>query len=185
MNVFVLGTGRCGSTTFFRACQHLTNFTTAHEGRAKRYVGRLNYPDRHIEVDPWLVDHLGGLKSSYPDARYVYLSRPEDEIVDSLLKRWGKSAWLRYLDGLYNPETDDERRQVCAMCVRRMTDNLRLFLGSLGADQVVEIPLHDAKRCFPSFLTWIGAEGDLAAAVAEWDKVHTPCQQVVQVAQAL
>jgi hypothetical protein len=52
VNVFVLGRGRCGSTTFIRAYKHISNFTSGHETRA-RLLGeaRLNYPDHHIEAD--------------------------------------------------------------------------------------------------------------------------------------
>ena len=43
-------TGRCGSTTFARACTHIANFTTAHESqRAPLGDERLNYPVSHIE----------------------------------------------------------------------------------------------------------------------------------------
>ena len=50
--VFVLCTGRCGSTTFARAAAHATNFTAKHESRTyKLGAQRLAYPDNHIEVD--------------------------------------------------------------------------------------------------------------------------------------
>ena len=32
-NVFVLCTGRCGSTTFTQACQHIQNYTASHESK--------------------------------------------------------------------------------------------------------------------------------------------------------
>ena len=34
MRVFVLCTGRSGSTTFVRACQHIDNYTASHESTA-------------------------------------------------------------------------------------------------------------------------------------------------------
>lgn len=169
MNVFVLGTGRCGSTTFFHACRHVTNFTVSHEGRAKKLTHRLEYPDGHIEVDPWLVDHLGGLGRRYPEALYVHLTRPEDEIVESLLKRWEHSAWLRYLQSVYRPVTEGERRQVCQSCVRRMMENLEAFFETLAPERRMTVRLHHVKTDFSQFLVWIGAEGDLTAALAEWD----------------
>ena len=36
MNVFVLNTGRCGSTTFIEACRHITNYSAAHESKTGR-----------------------------------------------------------------------------------------------------------------------------------------------------
>ena len=51
-NVFVLCTGRCGSTSFERACRHATNWTSGHETRSHLLgADRLAYPDRHIEAD--------------------------------------------------------------------------------------------------------------------------------------
>lgn len=52
MNVFVLNSGRCGSTTFIAACRHITNYSSGHESRAT-LIGeeRLAYPTQHIEAD--------------------------------------------------------------------------------------------------------------------------------------
>jgi hypothetical protein len=36
MHIFILNTGRCGSTTCARACQHMTNYTAAHESGGLR-----------------------------------------------------------------------------------------------------------------------------------------------------
>ena len=45
MNIFVLCTGRCGSVTFTKACQHITNYTCTHESRVSLLgEDRLNYP---------------------------------------------------------------------------------------------------------------------------------------------
>ncbi len=52
MDVFVLCTGRCGSTTFIKACAHITNYTAAHESRTGLLGSdRLDYPGKHIEAD--------------------------------------------------------------------------------------------------------------------------------------
>lgn len=65
MNIFVLCTGRSGSKTFIKACNHITNYTCGHESRAKRakLESRLNldYPPNHIEADNRLSWFLGRL----------------------------------------------------------------------------------------------------------------------------
>ena len=62
MNIFVLNTGRCGSTTFIKACQHIRNYTALHESRANRIAEqRLAYPRDHIEADNRLSWFLGRL----------------------------------------------------------------------------------------------------------------------------
>lgn len=41
MNVFVLCTGRCGATTFHRACEHIENYSAGHD---------LSTPERNASV---------------------------------------------------------------------------------------------------------------------------------------
>ena len=86
MNVFVLSTGRCGSTTFIKACSHITNYSSAHESLSTRTgKQRLNYPENHIEADNRLSWLLGRLDNTYgDDAFYVHLNRNiEDTIASS------------------------------------------------------------------------------------------------------
>ncbi|MEW8461604.1 MAG: hypothetical protein AB2653_14955 [Candidatus Thiodiazotropha endolucinida] len=77
MNIFILNAGRCGSTTFVQACQHISNYSAAHESRST-LTGkqRLSYPDNHIEADNRLCWLLGRLEREYGnDAYYVHLTR--------------------------------------------------------------------------------------------------------------
>ncbi|MEJ1383421.1 MAG: hypothetical protein RPV21_03475, partial [Candidatus Sedimenticola sp. (ex Thyasira tokunagai)] len=66
MNIFILNTGRCGSTTFIEACRHITNYSAAHESRIQ-LIGdrRLAYPQNHIEADNRLSWLLGRLEHTY------------------------------------------------------------------------------------------------------------------------
>lgn len=77
MNVFVLSTGRCGSTTFVKACEHITNFSAAHESRTGLLgAARLDYAGNHIEADNRLSWLLGRLDRTYGNAAfYVHLRR--------------------------------------------------------------------------------------------------------------
>ena len=90
MNVFVLCTGRCGSTTFARACSHIENFGVAHESRcAQLGDSRFAYPENHIEVDNRLSWLLGRLDRAYgDDAFYVHLRRPDQQVAASFLNRY-------------------------------------------------------------------------------------------------
>ena len=56
MNVFVLCTGRNGSTSFVRACEYITNYSATHQSRS-HLLGdeRIAFPDDHIES----VGHRG------------------------------------------------------------------------------------------------------------------------------
>ena len=85
MNVFVLNTGRCGSVTFIKACQHISNYTAAHESRSHCIAGeRLAFPDNHIEADNRLSWVLGRLDAAYGDnAIYVHLRRDRTDTIRS------------------------------------------------------------------------------------------------------
>ena len=102
MNVFVLSTGRCGSTTFVEACRHVTNFTAAHESRARiSGSGRLKYPAQHIEADNRLSWFLGRLDREYGDgAFYVHLTRDDRKTADSLLNRYHGGIMRAYAAGI-------------------------------------------------------------------------------------
>ena len=91
MRVFILNTGRCGSTTFIRACQAaIRNYSAAHESRSGvADESRLAYPDQHIEADNRLTFFLGALATRYPeDVYYVHLKRDPDSVARSYFARW-------------------------------------------------------------------------------------------------
>lgn len=90
MNIFVLTTGRSGSTTFFEACRHIKNYTSAHESQVGSIgKSRLSYPKNHIEIDNRLSWFLGRLDKVYgDDAIYVHLRRNHEKIASSFVKRW-------------------------------------------------------------------------------------------------
>jgi len=171
MNVFVLCTGRCGSKTFSVACQHIMNYTAAHESRVK-IMGpeRLNYPEDHIEVDNRLSWFLGRLDGVYgDDAFYVHLMRRTQDTVESFRGRYNMGIMRAYGKGIY-PFQGDSRLISTAVCqdyIYTVTENIRLFLR----DRTLKMPvfLETAKRDFKMFWDRIGAEGDLDVALREWD----------------
>lgn len=85
MRVFVIGTGRCGTITFSKACSHFENHTSGHETKCAN--NDLKYKDNHIECDPHLFWHLPNLIETYPDALYVHLVRERESCIGSLSKR--------------------------------------------------------------------------------------------------
>jgi hypothetical protein len=174
MNVFVLGTGRCGSVTFARACGHFTNYTSGHETRA-RLVGdeRLNYPPDHIEVDNRLSWFLGPLAARFPDETtlYVHLVRDHDAVVDSFARRWDspfRASIIRaFGHGIVMRTSDwpeDEIRGVCSTYVSTVNDNIREFLRHRDA---VEVDIANGIEMLPRIADRIGAAGDIEAALAE------------------
>lgn len=174
MNVFVLCTGRSGSTTFHRACSHIVNYSTTHESNTTK-VGpdRLRYPSDHIEVDNRLSWFLGRLDERFgDDAFYVHLTREEGLTATSFSHRWaGRYSIIRaYGEGILRRK--DRSDEICLDYVRTVNANIAQFLR--GRPRTMTIRLEQAANTFPTFWQRIGAEGDLDAAVAEFSVVHNP-----------
>jgi hypothetical protein len=83
MRVFVVGTGRCGTCTFYQACKHITNFTVGHESWLPG-TQLPEFPVNHIEIASHLYPHMGFLKVAYPTALWVHLRRDRTACVQSL-----------------------------------------------------------------------------------------------------
>ncbi len=180
MRVFVLSTGRCGSTTFARACQHLSNYTSAHESNAsaKLFDQRFDYPDRHIETDNRLSWFLGELGARFDDTDplYVHLTRDPEAVAASFRMRWD-STWTGGIIGAFahgllmtsEEWPEHERMDVCRFYVRTVNSNITEFLRSRRS---IHISLENIESDFESFLERICAEGDLEAATREWSTRH-------------
>ena len=171
MNVFVLNTGRCGSTTFIEACNHITNFTCAHESRTWMLgEDRFDYPDNHIEADNRLAWLLGRLERAYADnAVYIHLKRNENDTARSLIKRYSTGIMRAYRFGgiLLKLPKDSDPMTVALDYINTINSNIELFLRD--KTKTMEIHLENIQQDFTAFWKFIGAEGDIDAALAEFD----------------
>ena len=174
MNVFVLCTGRCGSTTLIKACSHISNFTAAHESRSSRLGDeRLAYADRHIEADNRLSWLLGRLDRAYgDDAYYVHLTRDVRKVAASFVKRYQQGIIKAYRgDGIILgvPEDSDPTRVALDDC-DTVDSNIRALLKDKS--HRMDFRLEQWQNDFAAFGTWIGADLDLEAAMAEFRIRH-------------
>jgi len=175
MNVFVLSTGRCGSTTFSRACRHITNYSSAHESRSGLIgAARLEYPGHHIEADNRLSWFLGRLETAYGDsATYVHLVRSELETARSLVKRYRRRKgiiWAYRQAILLRSAAGMDPLEVSLDYCRTVNSNIEAFLRD--KTRQMRFSMENADTDFRAFWTLIGAEGNLQAALAEWDQQH-------------
>jgi hypothetical protein len=178
VNVFVLCTGRCGSHTFIKACSHITNFTAGHEARVQECgPARLAYPENHIEADNRLSWFLGRLDERYGSARYVHLTRDPEATARSLAQYW---SWQGSMATAYRNAvlrmTDASRLDACRDQVATINANIRLFLKD---KEWMPFRLEHAREDWPRFWEWIGAEGDYAAALAEWATRHNATRRAL------
>lgn len=176
MNVFVLSTGRCGSTTFAKACAHIANYTSAHESRvAMLGPARLDYPENHIESDNRLAWFLGRMEKRYGDgAFYVHLTRDRMAVARSYAKRLEPGMIMpAYAQGIHLGLPQDIAPlalDIALDYVDTVTANIEAFLA--GKTRRMDFRLEDAKADFERFWVAIGAQGNLAAALAEFDVAH-------------
>ena len=77
MRVFVLNTGRCGSTSLTNALRRLPDFTCKQEETMRAKALHLEYPDNHIAIDHRLAWALPYLKAKYRSALFVDLKRTD------------------------------------------------------------------------------------------------------------
>lgn len=176
MNVFVLSTGRCGSVTFAKACEHLTNYTSAHESRCGHLgEARVEFPDQHIEADNRLSWFLGRLEKTYgDDAFYVHLVRNREETAKSFNRRWNLNIGIisAYAQGILmqGDVQESDKEAICLDYWDTINENIEAFLKGKKNKMVFE--LANASSDFPEFLRRIEAEGDLDLALSEWGKSH-------------
>ena len=170
MNVFVLNSGRCGSTTFIRACAHVRNYSAGHETRL-RLIGpqRLAYPQWHIEADNRLSWYLGRLDRIDGDrAFYVHLQRDPESTAASFARRMDFGIMQAYRDGILLGGSDGQGDlDLTRDYLDTVRANIELFLRDKS--RRLDFRLETAKTDFAEFWQCIGAEGDLEAALAEWD----------------
>ena len=172
MNVFILNTGRCGSTTWIRACSHIRNYSAGHETRvALTGNERLAYPPSHIEADNRLSWLLGRLEREFGDeAFYVHLRRDPDATARSFARRRDFGILRAYAEGILlgcAPDTDPLR--LAHDYLDTVEANIELFLRD--KPQTLKVRLEQADQDFRRFWQAIGAEGDLEAALAEF-RIH-------------
>jgi len=170
MNVFILNSGRCGSSTFIKSCQHITNYSSAHESLlTETGLQRFNYPENHIEADNRLSWLLGRLDKRFGDnAFYVHLKRDPKDTADSFSKRIDFGILKAYEQGiLMHKEHQLSALNIACDYIETVEANISLFLK--GKTNIMEISLDTVKNDFTNFWEKINAQGDLEKALMEWD----------------
>jgi len=169
MNVFILNSGRCGSTTFIKACQHITNYSAAHESLLSNIgAQRLDYPDNHIEADNRLCWLLGRLDKSYGDnAFYVHLKRKPQDTANSFAKRIDFGILKAYEQGVLMHDTHQLHAcDIASDYIETVNSNIELFLKDKTHKMLIS--LETVQADFTDFWQRIGAQGNRENALSEW-----------------
>lgn len=174
MNIFILCTGRCGSTTFIKAASHITNFTSGHESRASLTGNsRFAYPLHHIEADNRLSWLLGRLDLAYgSDAYYVHLQRDLLQTAQSFRDRWDRGIMKAYRTQILMTATNsgtysEEDKLIYSIdYCETVNSNIKAFLKD--KPNKMDFYLENAENNWKMFWDWIKAEGSLGTALEEW-----------------
>ncbi|HED35252.1 MAG TPA: hypothetical protein ENJ08_13735 [Gammaproteobacteria bacterium] len=169
MNIFILNTGRCGSTTFIKSCQHIENYTSAHESLAGVTGSRrLAYPLNHIEADNRLSWFLGRLDQTYANnAFYVHLSRNKQQTIESFSKREDFGIIKAYREGII---LGDKRSGNAMQAAEDYIDTVEANINHFLKDKInkMNFRLENAQSDFEIFWDRISAKGDKQRALKEW-----------------
>jgi hypothetical protein len=170
MNIFILNSGRCGSTTFIKACSHIINYSSAHESRTE-FLGenRFQYPENHIEADNRLSWFLGRLEKSYGNtAMYVHLKRDINKTAQSFTKRYSSGIIRAYRESIImGMPYDVDPINVSLDYLDTVNSNIELFLRD--KTKVMIFSLENSKEDFKKFWDMIGARGDLESSLSEFN----------------
>ena len=171
-NIFILSTGRCGSTTFHKACSHFTNYTSGHETRSSKLgIDRFSYPSFHIESDNRLSWLLGRLDREYGDsAFYVHLTRNTDDTAASFAKRKGGIMAAYQGMGIIMGCKETDQRLIAKDYIDTVNENIKLFLSD--KTNKMNFRLERAEQDFTQFCLAISAQGNLQDALGEFSIAH-------------
>lgn len=171
VNIFVLGTGRCGTSTFYQACLHITNYTAGHESKA-RQLGDYAFPKNHIEVASQLVIKAGQLLRDYPTARWIHLIRNRDACIRSL------AAQSQHQLCMFTEHWNQAFQSPILDCAAEFYDVINANITAMLRGQDYRVfHLENAPSQWAEFWHWIGAEGDFNQSVREWQRRYNSSQK--------
>lgn len=174
INIFVLGTGRCGTTSWTKACKHIKNYSSSQESRTGFLnYERLNYPANHIEIDNRLSWFLGRLDERYGNnSFYVHLQRDAIPVAKSFVARFSGGIIKAYQSpGITNTnEKTNDPLDIALDYHHTVNSNIKLFLKD--KHYKMNANLENAKQDFKMFCNLIDADINLDEALKEFDIKH-------------
>ena len=163
MRVFVIGTGRCGTVTFSKACSHFNNYTSGHESKTQN--NDLVYADNHIECDPHLFWQLPNLIERYPDAIIIHLKRERESCIESLSKRPSLKKYQAFTEMTNNFNANQIATKYYDFC----TKTIEHVIGDC-----MTMNLTPSIEKWTEFCEMIGevSNSEIEKSFAEWNTKH-------------
>jgi len=173
MNVFILNTGRCGSSAFIKACSHITNYSSAHESRnGLLQKNRFNYPKNHIEADNRLSWLLGKLDEAYGNnAIYVHLKRSKKDTAKSFVRRYSHGIIKTFRSNFKRFwSKESEPIDIAIDYCNTVNSNINFFLKDKKHKMLINI--ENIDKDFMLFWKLIDAKGNINNALDEFNIRH-------------
>lgn len=184
-NVFVLGTGRCGTTTLIRACEYIENFSCGHETRSTLLGDeRIAYPPHHIEADNRLTWFLPRLEKTFPaeSTLFVHLKRNAENTARSFALRKREGIMRAYREGILmrgNQKTlHDEDIALAKDYIQCVNENIQAFLSN--KPHVMQMDLETLNNDLPKLWRYINAKGNLESAITSTNIKHNTSQDYIK-----
>jgi len=164
MRVFVVGTGRCGTVTFSKACAHITNFSSGHETYSRSFFEfkNLSIPDNRIEVDPHFAHVLPLALEKYPDAKWVHLIRARKPCVESIARTTGIKHYAKFAS--MNESVKIEH--VADTFYSVVNANIEMWLKKTNS---MTMHLEKLSEEWPAFWDFITAKGSIKDSIKEFE----------------
>jgi len=156
MNVFIFGTGRCGTVSAEAAFSFAGNYTTAHESLCSLH----HYPDNHIEVNPQLRMVMPYLLIQHPDALYIWLKRDRQRVIESY-ERLDRGNWLNHWWVMNNSVKPNRRIKQAEIAVDYMLMQCEKAFNLVPKAQRLEVDIKDYADWFPQVWDRIEAAGNI------------------------
>lgn len=178
MKVAVLTTGRAGSMSLYKACQHIRNFSAGHDSKEGALAAeRTRIADDHIEIDTRFAWLLGQLHEQNGDQiHYVFLTREVGAIAASYNRRWTnrKGIVRGYCEAILQRDKPESDIAIALDLVETAEANIRTFLSGRRHSVIrLEMWEDDLKRFFAD----IGADADIDKANAAFSQRHNASRQ--------
>lgn len=170
MRIFVVGTGRCGTSTFYHAAKHATNYHVGHESRAgRREPNDYIYPDQTLEISCHLSFAVPLLyeRNGFHDVKIVHLVRERRPCIESLARVKDALQSLAFGIQQCKPKSDTEHLAWAEWWYDLVNENI-----SATAWHPFEFQMEAAEDFWPDFWMWAGCEGDFDASMEEWRRKY-------------
>ena len=125
-------------------------------------IGRLDYPDWHIEISSHLTIMIPLLRKRYPAAKWVHLFRRRDDCIDSLARL---EAAMKAFAVVFFQCREPDLRQTASVVYDTFNALCRQLMP---ADNTFSLPLERAYELWPECWAFMGCRGPLAASRREW-----------------